>query len=291
MQNLRESPDGVSRHKVFLLALDATPLKFLQDNISALPNIRSLLQSGHLLEPKTPADRFSAATWQTFGSGLLPGEQGHYFPLQWDPMGMKFMPIKGNTLPFEPFWDDLGRGGIETIVFDAMSIPLTDDAPGIQIINWNTQCNFAASSNRPDALKYIKRNFGEKPIGDEIAVKKSRRALAKLRDHLIKSVKLKTDAILWLMQEFKWRCFITAYFEGHRAGHNLWPIWEDFSSDPPEDAMLDVYRELDTQLGRLLEVLDLSDTALILFSMHGMAPGYAQDIFCLPSWSALTTSI
>ena len=81
------------------------------------------------------------------------------------------------------------------------------------------------------------------------------------------------------MQEFEWQCFITAYFEGHRAGHNLWPIWEDFSSDPPEEAMLDVYREIDAQIGRLLRALDLSETALILFSMHGMAPGYAQDHF------------
>ena len=100
-----------------------------------------------------------------------------------------------------------------------------------------------------------------------------------MRDRLIKSAKLKTDALLWLMQEFEWQCFITAYFEGHRAGHNLWPIWDDFSSDPPEEAMLDVYRELDAQIGRVLRTLDLSTTALILFSMHGMAPGYAQDHF------------
>ena len=165
-------------------------------------------------------------------------------------------------------------------MFDAMAVPLTD--AGIQVINWNTQCNFAARSNRPDVLRHIKGHFGKKPIGDEIAVKKSRRTLEKYRDKLIRSTKLKTDAILWLMRTFEWQCFVTAYFEGHRAGHNLWPIWDDFSSDPPEHAMLDVYRELDAQLGCLLEAIDLSDTALILFSMHGMAPGYAQDHFLPP---------
>ena len=81
------------------------------------------------------------------------------------------------------------------------------------------------------------------------------------------------------MREFDWQCFITAYYEGHRAGHNLWPIWEDFASDPPEDAMLDVYREIDAQIGRLLGALDLSNTALVLFSMHGMTAGYGQDHF------------
>jgi predicted AlkP superfamily phosphohydrolase/phosphomutase len=276
---MREVGQQGSPRRMFLLALDATPISFLQEHISALPNIGSLLRHGHLVNTLSPTNLFSAGGWQTFASGLMPGDQGHYFPLQWDPCTMRFIPIKGDRLVFRPFWDDLARGGVETIVFDATSVSLTDDAPGIQVINWNTQSNFAASSNRHEILKHIKHSFGKKPIGDEIAVKKSRHTLGKVRDQLIKSAKLKTDAILWLMQEFKWQCFITAYFEGHRAGHNLWPIWDDFSSDPPPDAMLDVYRELDTQIGRVLRALDLSETALILFSMHGMAPGYAQDHF------------
>ncbi len=90
---------------------------------------------------------------------------------------------------------------------------------------------------------------------------------------------MRTEAILWLMKSFDWRCFITAYYEGHRAGHNLWPIWEEFSSDPPEGAMLDVYREIDTQIGRLLDALDLKETGFVLFSMHGMTPGFSQDHF------------
>ena len=192
---------------------------------------------------------------------------------------MKFIPIKEKSLMFKPFWDDLARGGVQMIAFDVMAVPLHDDAPGLQVINWNTQSNFAPSSNRAEVLKSIQRNFGKKPIGDEIPVKKSRRALAAVRDRLIQSTRKKTDAILWAMREFDWQCFITAYYEGHRAGHNLWPIWEDFASDPPEDAMLDVYREIDAQIGRLLGALDLSSTALVLFSMHGMAAGYAQDHF------------
>lgn len=276
--NTRGAPNGAGKRKAFLLVLDATPLEFLRENLSVLPHIRSLMTGGRVLEQATTASRFSAGVWQTFVSGTLPGEHGHYFPMQWDAPAMRFRPIKGNALRFEPFWDGLARNGVETIVFDAMSAPVTD-VPSIQILDWNTQCNFAARTNRPDLLKHIRRSFGSKPIGDEIVVKKSRRALAKMRDDLIRSARLKTEAILWLMKSFEWECFLTAYYEGHRAGHNLWPIWEDFSSDPPEDAMLDVYRELDVQIGRLLEALNLSETAVILFSMHGMAPGYAQDHF------------
>ena len=59
---------------------------------------------------------------------------------------MKFIPIKEKSLMFKPFWDDLARGGVETIVFDVMAVPLNDDAPGLQVINWNTQCNFAPAA-------------------------------------------------------------------------------------------------------------------------------------------------
>src|SRR5262245_53702567 len=168
--------------RVYLLALDSTSLTFLEQNISVLPNIGALLRSGINLDTKSPARLVSAGPWPTLASGLMPGEQGHYFPLQWNPGTMKFFPMKQDCLRFEPFWETLARSGVETVVFDAMAVPLNPDAPGIQVINWNTQCNFGASSNRPEVLKHIKKNFGHKPIGDEISVKKSRRALAKMRD-------------------------------------------------------------------------------------------------------------
>ena len=194
--------------------LDSTPLSLLKENVSVLPNIGALFRNGIHFETQSSANLVSAGVWQTFASGLMPGEQGHYFPMQWEPSGMRFIPVEQDTLRFEPFWDRFARDGVKTVVFDAMGVPLNPVAQGVQVINWNTQCNFAASSNRPDVLKHIKTHFGHKPIGDEIAVKKSRRALGKLRDQLVTSIKAKTEAMLWLMREFDWNCFVTGIFEG-----------------------------------------------------------------------------
>lgn len=266
--------------KVFVLGLDATSLSYLQENIAELPNFDRLLRNGRVLKPTSPATLLNATVWQTFASGLPPGELGHYFPMQWDPSGMRFRPMKhDDRLDFEPFWNALADNGVKTIVFDATSVPVRSTAPGIQVIDWNTQCNVPVRSNRQDVLRQLKRRFGKRPIRDEIPVKKSRKMLTHFRDDLIKSVRLKTDAIIWLMKEYEWQFFLAGYFEGHRAGHNLWPIWDEFTSDPPEGALLDVYREIDTQFGRLQAELNLSNTALLIFSMHGMAPGYAQDHF------------
>ena len=280
MQTLAGSKLGNRpKRKLFLLAVDATDLQFVQSNLSSLPNFKQLFNRGRLIETKSSANLLSASPWTTFSSGMMPGEHGHYFPLQWDASAMRFYQVKGNALAFEPFWNGLASKGVKTIVFDAMSVPVDPTAPGIQVVNWNTQCNFTPTSNRQDVLRQLKQKFGRKPIGDEIAVRKSRKVLTRHRDKLIKSVRKKSDAIAWIMKEFEWDFFLTSYFEGHRAGHNLWPIWKDFTSDPPEGAMLDVYQELDVQIGRLLAALDFSDTVLLLFSLHGMVPGFAQDHF------------
>ena len=72
---------------------------------------------------------------------------------------------------------------------------------------------------------------------------------------------------------------MTGWYEAHRAGHNLWPVEGDFASDASPDAMLAVYEETDRQLGRVLSAIDGTDTALLLFALHGMEPNRAQDHF------------
>ena len=67
----------------------------------------------------------------------------------------------GSTrLDFEPFWNELAANGVKTIVFDATSVPVHATDPGIQVIDWNTQCNVAVQTNREDVLRQLKRRFG-----------------------------------------------------------------------------------------------------------------------------------
>jgi len=183
--------------KVFLLAIDATSLSYLKENIGALPNIGRLLRTGRVLRPASASRLLNASVWQSFASGSPAGDLGHYFPLQWDPAAMRFRQMKQDArLDFEPFWNELAAKGVKTIVFDATTIPVHATDPGIQVVDWNTQCNVSAQTNREDILRHLRRRFGGRPIKDEIPVKKSRRMLDRFRDDLINSVRTKTDAIL-----------------------------------------------------------------------------------------------
>ncbi len=67
--------------------------------------------------------------------------------------------------------------------------------------------------------------------------------------------------------------------EAHRAGHNLWPSEADFASDESPDAMLDIYRTLDRQIERILKAVEKKNTAVLFFSLNGMAANRAQNHF------------
>ena len=179
----------VTANKVFLLGLDSTSFPFIKENLGALPTLRELLRQGHVVETENEAPLFTASDYATFASGSQAGGHGYYFPMQWDPPAMKFRRVGGEWPGFEPFWHDFARDGIDTVVFDAVDVPLAPNALGIQITEWNTQESIAADSNPPGLLRELERRFGRRPIGEEIRIKKSRRTLEQMRDTLIRSLR------------------------------------------------------------------------------------------------------
>ena len=128
-------------------------------------------------------------------------------------------------------------------------------------------------------LSELRRRFGRRPIGKEVPVVKTKSQSRKICKSLIKAIRCKTDAILWLMERNTWRFFIAAYYEAHRAGHNLWPVTGEFASEADPDALLDVLRALDAEIARVIEQVSDERTTVILFALHGMAPNRAQDHF------------
>ena len=267
--------------RVFMACVDAMSLPFARAHLDSLPVFRSMLEEGALLELQSPAGIMSASMWPTFTGGLDPGEHGQYHPFQWDAEAMRFRRVADKAWSerfyCEPFWHALARDGVETIVLDPSFVLNDERAPGIQISNWSGQETGAACASDPALLAELRRRFGKRPIGAEVPVPKSRRQSRKIRDDLIAAVRRKADAILWLMTKRDWRFFFAGFFEAHRAGHNLWPTDGAFASDVEADALLDVYKELDRQLGRVFDAVGGENATLILFTLHGMDQNRVQN--------------
>lgn len=275
-----------STDRLMMICIDAMSLGFVREHRDQLPVFSGLLQEGALQELSTPASHASASIWVTYATGTGPGVHGHYFPFQWDFRRMRFgrtlKPEFESQIPFEPFWHSLAKRGVETIAFDMGGALDASRAPCLEIANWSYQSSGHMSTSDPEVLRELLRRFGKRPIGKEVPVPKDRRQSDALRDQMIRALKRKTDATLWLAAQRDWRLFAVGFYEIHRAGHNLLAVDADFGSEAAPEALLDVYREQDRQLGRLIDAALDGRTTVALYSLHGMEENRAQDHFMAP---------
>jgi predicted AlkP superfamily phosphohydrolase/phosphomutase len=269
--------------RVVMLGFDALSLPFVRAHLDDLPTFKSLLARGTLIQPETTASYFTASLWPTFASCQTVGEHGQYFPFQWDAKNLRHRrpaePAWQEEFAFEPFWHPVARRGIDCTVLDIGFVLNNETAPCRQITNWSVQDTGAAATSDPALLAELRRRFGYRPIGKEVPVAKTRSHSRKIRNDLIKSLKCKTEAILWLMKRDDWRFFLTSYYETHRAGHNLWPVDWDFATHPDPDALIEVLQALDSEVARVIEHVGDERTTVMLFALHGMAPNRTQDHF------------
>ncbi len=269
--------------RMMMIAIDSMSRSFVERNSNRLPVLSRILEEGRAKDLHSTAEFASASVWATLVSGKEPGHHGHYFPFQFNPADMRYHNMHGRgwsrQFDIEPFWYAFSRRGLKSIVLDAGSINPAKDVPGIEVVNWNYQSTGKAYSSPPDILRQLRKRFGTRPIGPEIPVRKSARHARQLRDAMIESVRRKTDAIIWLSQKYDWDFFLTGLYEIHRAGHNLWPSERDFASLAGADDMLDVHIAADEQIGRIIDMLDLSDTQLAVFSLSGMERNAGQEHF------------
>ncbi len=278
-------------NRLVYLVLDALSLDFVQAHRQHLPQFDRLLSQSPPRSLRSPATVASASVWPTFVQGTLPGEHGEYFPMQWDAASMGFRRTdRGGWFSGsagEPFWYAMARQGIPCLVLDAAHVHPAAAVPCTEVINWSYQSSGQAFSQPPRLLAQLERRFGRRPIGPEVPVPKGRRRLRAIRDALIRSLRAKADALLWLADTHSWRFLLAGFYELHRAGHNAWPIEADFASEAEPDSLLAVTLEADHQLGRLIERFDDGHTQIVVMALHGMEPNRAQDHFLAPILSRL----
>ncbi len=276
-----ERAEGNADSRLFMICIDAMSLDFARAHLDQLPTLRALLADGAFADLGSPAEFASASVWPTFACGADPGVHGNYYPFQWDAATMRYRRTSArrwlDEFSFEPFWYRLSRNGVPSIAFDAGIALDHTKAPCREITNWSYQSSGMATASDPALLGEIRRRFGHRPIGKEVPVPKTLNQSRQIRDSLIDAMRRKTDAILWLMERDAWRFFLTGFYEVHRAGHNLLVVDGDFGSQADPDALLEVYKAQDHELGRILARLRDGRTTSVLFSLHGMAPNRVQD--------------
>jgi predicted AlkP superfamily phosphohydrolase/phosphomutase len=272
-----------SKPKIAMLGFDAAELSYIQEHLSMLPNFKRALSCGRLTQLSSPAQMFPGSVWPTFYTATPPGEHGIHHLMQWDADAMRLRRVSGEWLPNEPFWRELERRGLRVIALDVpMAFPPKECA-GVEVSSWGAHDQVSPFTAYPRELKTeILRRFGEHPMGIEVPVDKSLNERMHVRKNLVSGVALKSELVRWLLTSRPWDFFIAVFGESHRGGHILWPDAADGESSIPLSALLDVYRALDEALGSILAAINLADTTVIIFALHGMGANLSQEHFVTP---------
>jgi predicted AlkP superfamily phosphohydrolase/phosphomutase len=272
-----------TNRRVLLLELDSLSLNFIQRHADRLPLFNRLIQEGGLVETRGTGDIASASVWPTFASGQLPGHHGHYFPFQWHANKMRFYRpydrVWKGQLNYRPFWYDLADNGIQCQVLDAVQCIPDERSPCLEINDWSAQSSGNALASDLAVLKELRARFGKRPIGAEVPVIKSRKLSDQLKDQILDSITRKSEAIIWLGRKRPWQFYLASIQDAHRAGHNLWPVNDEFSSDVAPDSLLEIYQALDHNVALILDALVDERTDSILFTLNGMGDNRAQNHF------------
>jgi predicted AlkP superfamily phosphohydrolase/phosphomutase len=266
--------------KLVMIGVDAAEFSFIKTHLAELPNFTRAFGKGVTRRLKSTSALLNGSVWPTFYTASNPQDHGIYHHLQWDPALMRLRRVTADWLPVEPFYAKLERRGLRVTALDVPASLRRYLDTGIEVTNFGCHDSLAeVESNQRNLARDIIDRFGTHPMRCEIPVDKSARELRRIRDDLVAGARIKGEVSRWLLGAHRSDFFITVFGECHRAGHILWPYGLCSQALPPPDSVLDVYRAVDQSLGLILDAIDIFETTVMLFSLHGMGANDSKNYF------------
>jgi len=272
-------------NKVLAIGLDAAEPELVQKLIEqgSMPSLSRLRDEGKWLPVGSSADIGGGSVWATMMTGDDPSTHGFYTGWPWDSRSMSVSRATPDKLV--PFWKELAQAGIRVGVLDVPYSPLAGLSDGFEIIGWGPRGVEAKVVASPAQIEdFLTRQFPAHPYYKEYldpANPGHTRMLARVAEASIKGATLRGDLAEALIAESDPQFALVVFHETHFGGHHLMHLWEpdhplfrqtDFPKpEPLGKGLREIYQEVDRQIGRLVDAAG-EETAVIVFSLHGMQP-------------------
>jgi predicted AlkP superfamily phosphohydrolase/phosphomutase len=251
-----------------------------------LPAFARLFERGAYATLESTAAIFSGSPWLSITTGVHPGMTGVYSRYQLATGTYDVRRMKASDIRAEPFWNSF-KGPL--VIVDVPKAPLNPATDGVQVVEWGAYDHYSELSSKPaDLAPKIVSEFGRHPFVErEFEVRiRARRDFDVLRDQLIQGVGMKHRLNLALAERLRPRLFLSVFGEAHAAGHGLWRFDEPrhpryAPGGPLANALLDVYRAIDSSIGEFFEQLP-GDCIFVVLSSHGfcMDSMAREDLVC-----------
>jgi predicted AlkP superfamily phosphohydrolase/phosphomutase len=264
-----------ARPRVLAIGIDAAEPALIREMLGRgeLPHLASLLESGRLGRVVSPAWIGSGTVWPTFVSGRIPLEHGIHSRWSWDPKRMRVVPVSVDHI--RPFWTSRELEGFSVGVFDMPWAPMADPGRGFQVSEWGPYDSVHGQTEvSPANLRaLIEECGGGYPFSRNLDGRgkvAGRKEMARLVSECMEAVRLRGALAERLMSDLGNDLFLVVFNEVHRAVHFVWHAAGANRSGGP--GLLDLCREVDRQVGRLVAAAD-PGAAVLVFSLHGIRDG------------------
>jgi predicted AlkP superfamily phosphohydrolase/phosphomutase len=225
-----------------------------------LPNLEALRRQGTKLELETPAEHFPASAYQDLYRGVEVGEHGLYYPFQWA-AGDQRVRLAGQIQAPAPIWDRLGHAGRSTLAIDPYECHRPEAAAGELYSGWGMRERVVLErwAVPEGGDRGPRRRHGRPPDLTEVFGAQTERQRRRLRERFLRAPRRVADLATERLHEREFDLAWIVFAAPHLAGHRLW-------GDP---ALAEIYEEVDSQLGRVLEALP-DECDVIACSVLGM---------------------
>ena len=278
--------------KVLFLEMDAGDKHLIQAwaKDGTLPTFRALLSRGLVGDTMAPEGMFVGGIWPSLYTGVTPAKHGIHSLIQLKPGSYDFYRCyTGESVKREPFWLALGRANRRVAIFDIPLSGITPEINGIQTVEWGSHdANYGFRAWPADLEADIKDRFGLHPWSQSCNVAdRTPEDFVAFRDALIEGVRTKAALTKHYLSQGGWDFFAQVFTESHCVGHQCWHLHDPAypGHDPAitqltGDPMREVYREIDTALGEILQLVDDTTTVIVLAG-HRMSHKFGAQ-FLLP---------
>lgn len=271
--------------RLLAIGLDATEPTLVRRLIeeNQLPTMKRLLGAGAWSRVESPARIGSGTVWPTFFTGTWPAEHGIYSDWCWKPELMSLARFTATGLV--PFWQQLASTGVRVGVLDIPFAPLVGLSEGFEVSEWGAHDAFEGRMNfAPDAIaELVTKRVAPHPFsvdGHGASGPEDVEGLKKLSTDCLAGVKLRGELAASLIKKTMTELNVIVFPEIHHAAHQL---WHTVSPDQPlsgrnaphlahsiSPTIMDILREVDLQIAKLIEAAGGDDVAVMIFSLHGM---------------------
>lgn len=262
-----------------VIGLDGATFKVIDRLIAEgrMPTLERLAHDGvrGTLESTIITNSFPA--WSTCTTGVNPGKHGIFYALLRDKTryGLKLM--NSSDVKARRLWDLLGEAGLSSGVVNVPGTYPPQPLNGFMITDMLTP-SLESRLTEPESLKTeMLERLGDYIIDVPIGLGDK----AYVRERLHRSIDLREELAIWLLDHYSPDFFMCIFTELDRCQHRFWndsdpnhPLFEE--GNPYQGVVDEIYERCDRALGRILEHVG-PDVRVFVVSDHGFA-GYEKNV-------------